>query len=372
MKIEQFQLERLMSEWQNEVQIDLSASGVDSLHLHEFITHDEFERIYRETKIRYVQTNGPVPLRQAIAQRYIGAKIENVFATNGSSEALTILIWMFGETDFEIVEIAPTYTLVAGLGRTFSATVKTVPLQPDQEWALDVEALENTVTATTKMIYCCNPNNPTGSIFTEAEMEAIIQAAARVGAWIVADEIYHGAELDGVPTNSFWGTYDKVIITSSLSKAYGLAGLRLGWLVAPPELIAKVWRYHDYTTITTTVLSAKLACLALEPEREKRIFARTRQISQEQFKVLYDWIAQRSTLVSGTPTRIGGLAFVRYHLDADSESLTKRLIHEEGLLLGPGAFFGQEYFLRIGYSVPHLQAGLERLGMALDRLSSQV
>lgn len=368
MKIEEFKLERLMSEWQNEVRFDLSASGVDSLHLHEFLTPEEFEHIYHETKIRYVQTNGPVPLRQAIARRYQGADVENIFVTNGSSEALTILLWMFADPDFEIVEIAPTYTLVAGLGRTFKAPVKTVPLQPDHKWALDIDALDNTVTTSTKLIYCCNPNNPTGSIFSKAEMEAIINAAARVGAWILADEIYHGAELEGRSTKSFWGSYDKVIITSSLSKAYGLAGLRLGWLVAPPELVTNVWRYHDYTTITTTAISAELACLALEPERENKIFARTRQISQKQFKVLYDWVDQHSNLVSGSPTRIGGLAFLHYHLPFDSKSLAKRLIHEDGLFLGPGAFFGQEYFIRLGYSVPHLKAGLERLGLALERL----
>lgn len=370
MRIEQFKLERLMSEWQNEVQIDLSASGVDAMHLHELLTADEFERIHRETKLRYVQTNGPVPLRQAIAQRYTGTTVDNVLVTNGSSEALTILLWQFCEPDFEIVEIAPTYSLVGGLARSFGATVKVVPLQPSQGWALDVEALEQTVTSATKLIYCCNPNNPTGSIFTKAEMDAIRRSAARVGAWLVADEIYHGAELDGVPTKSFWGTYDKVLITSSLSKAHGLAGLRLGWLVGPQNLIKNVWHYHDYTTITTTTLSAELACLALEPEREQRILARTRQISQQQFKVLYDWIAQRPSLISGTPTRIGGLAFVRYHLEEPSESLVKRLIHEEGLLVGPGSYFGQEHYLRIGYSVQHLQPGLERLGAALERLSN--
>ena len=369
MKIEQFKLERIMSKWQNEVKFDLSASGVDAMHLHELLTMDELEKIYQNSKLRYVQTNGPIPLRQAITRQYEGATIDNVLVTNGSSEALTILLWQFIEPDFEIVEIAPTYTLVGGLARSFGASVKSVPLQPDHDWALDLEVLEQTVTSATKLIYCCNPNNPTGSIFTEAEMDTILRSAARAGAWLLVDEIYHGAELDGVPTKSFWGSYDKVLITSSLSKAHGLAGLRLGWLVGPQNLITNVWHVHDYTTITTTTLSAELACLALEPAREQSIIARSRQISQQHFKVLNDWMAQRPNLISGTPTRIGGLAFVRYHLDEPSESLVKRLIKEEVILVGPGSYFGQEHFLRIGYSVPHLEPGLERLGVALERLS---
>ena len=93
MKIEQFKLERIMSEWQNEVQFDLSASGVDAMYLHEFLTVEEFERIYQNTKIRYVRTNGPIPLRQAIARKYEGSNIDNILVTNGSSEALTLLIW---------------------------------------------------------------------------------------------------------------------------------------------------------------------------------------------------------------------------------------------------------------------------------------
>jgi aspartate/methionine/tyrosine aminotransferase len=370
MKIEQFKLERLMSEWQNEVQFDLSASGVDAMYLHEFISKEEFEGIYQNTKMRYVQTNGPVPLRQAIARKYEEVTVDNILVTNGSSEALTILIWQFCEPGFEAVVIAPTYSLVEGLARSFGATVKGVTLLPDQGWALDIQSLEETVSSATKLIYCCNPNNPTGSIFTDEEMNAILRAAERSGAWLLVDEIYHGAELDGKPTKSFWGAYDKVLITSSISKAHGLAGLRLGWLVGPQDLIRNVWHYHDYTTITATALSADLACLALEPEREQSILARTRQISQEQFNMLYDWIAQRPSLISGTPTRIGGLAFVRYHLDEPSESLVKRLIQEEGILVGPGAYFGQENYLRIGYSVPHLEPGLERLGIALERVSN--
>jgi aspartate/methionine/tyrosine aminotransferase len=119
-----------------------------------------------------------------------------------------------------------------------------------RRWALDLGSLERTVTRGTRVIMVCNPNNPTGAVLTEDEMDAVVRAARRVRAWIVADEVYRGAEIQGdAATPSFWGRYEEVVVTSGLSKAFGLPGLRIGWLVAPRKLIAETWKRHDYTTL---------------------------------------------------------------------------------------------------------------------------
>src|SRR5579871_4103547 len=120
MQLEPFKLERIMSEWQNVVELDLSSSGVDAACLRDFISASEFETLWAGTKLRFVQTNGPIQLRDAILRKYQGASRANVLVSNGSSEALMVLLWKLCEKGAELVEISPTYSLVGGLARTLA------------------------------------------------------------------------------------------------------------------------------------------------------------------------------------------------------------------------------------------------------------
>lgn len=127
------------------------------------------------------------------------------------------------------------------------------------------------MTPCTRLVAVTNPNNPVGTILTEAEMDAVVAAADRVGAWLLADEVYRGTErLTDVVTPSFWGRYDRLVCVGSLSKAFGLPGLRLGWIVAPPGTVEEACRRHEYATISTGLLSMHLAEIALRPEARDR------------------------------------------------------------------------------------------------------
>lgn len=373
MELQPFKLERLMSTWQNEVEVDLSSSGVDAARLADVLSLDEFRAVYESTPLKFIQTNGPVPLREAIAAHHEDCSADNILVANGSSEALMVLLWHLCEPGTKVVEISPTYSLVGGLAKTFGAKVEQARLLADDEWRLDAESLDRVVTPDTDIVYVCNPNNPTGSILTPAEREAIVAAASRAGAWLIADEIYHGAELDGTRTRSFWGSYERTIVTSSLSKAHGLAGLRLGWLIAPSSLTRTVWPYHDYTTTTTTAISAELALLAIEPARERALLDRALAISRRNVAVLGQWMDDNSDLFAGPRTKIGGLSFIQVTADTGlgSEALTTHLVSAQGLLVGPGDYFGQDGYLRVGYSVPHLAEGLDRLAAGVRDLATQ-
>src|SRR5262249_31159787 len=156
-----------------------------------------------------------------------------------------------------------------GLARGLGAAVKAWPLVHDSaatpRWRVDPDSLDRLVTPKTKLILICNPNNPTGSRLTDGNLDEICRIAGRVGAWVIADEIYRGAELDARDTPSLWGRYDRAIVTSGLSKAYGLPGLRIGWVLAPPSLVEELWGLHDYTTIAPGAVSDRLARIALAP-----------------------------------------------------------------------------------------------------------
>src|SRR5436309_2431622 len=158
----------------------------------------------------------------------------------------------------------------------------------------------------------------------QSEMDAIIRAASRSGAWILADEIYQGSERDGKTTPTFWGRYDRVIVTNGLSKAYGLPGLRIGWIVAREEIIAKMWSYHDYTTIAPGTLSDALARIALSPEGRARCLERTRRICRDNFPLFQEWIRSHGSTFRMVEPRAGAIAYVRYNLPINSCQLMER------------------------------------------------
>ena len=172
----------------------------------------------------------------------------------------------------------PNYLQAWGLGRHYGAGSDAFGLRlrdadGRSRWALDVDELQRAVTKKTRAVLVTNPNNPTGAVLTTDEMDAVVETAGRVGAWVIADEIYRGAEIDGhgeaATTPTFWGRYDRVVVTSGLSKAFALPGLRLGWAVAPPDLIDRLWIHHDYTTLTPSMLSDRLASVVVEPVRRE-------------------------------------------------------------------------------------------------------
>ncbi len=183
-------------------------------------------------------------------------------------------------------------------------------------------------------------------------MDSIVSIADRAGAWIISDEIYAGAELDGQWSPSFWGRYDKVIVTAGLSKAYGLPGLRVGWAIGPADFIADLWSYKDYTSIAPNTLSDLCARIALTPENRARIYERTRGILNENFATLTEWLTARSDIFRFLEPRAGAICYTHYDLGINSSELALRLKDEQSVLIVPGDHFNMDSFVRIGFGIP--------------------
>ena len=368
MKLEQFQMERMQSTWENLVRYNLSESGVHPATIGELIPDAAERDQLLGTELGYSQSNGTPELRRSIAAIYPGATEENIIATVGTAEANFLISWLLTEPGDEVVMMLPNYMQIWGLVRAFGAELKPLPLIEELEWAPDLDALERSVTPRTKLIALCNPNNPTGAILTEQEMERIVDAARRVGAWIVADEVYRGAELQRKETESFWGRYEKVIITSGLSKAYGLPGLRIGWIASTPELVASAWSYHDYTTIGPGPASDMLAQVALRPENRSKFLSRTRSILNSNYPIIREWAEANDLLF--VPPQAGAIAYLRYHLDIGSLQFVERLRKEKSVLIVPGEHFLMGKYLRIGFggNADHLRAGLELISNFISEL----
>jgi aspartate/methionine/tyrosine aminotransferase len=311
-------------------------------------------------------------LRALIADLYPGAAVEHVEVTNGGSEANCVVLWRLLEPGDEMVMMAPNYMQVRGIARALGAVVRPWPLvETASRWEPDLDALDEMVSPATKVIAICNPNNPTGARLTSVELERICAAAARVGAWVLSDEIYRGAELDGIETASVWGRYDRCIVTSGLSKAYGLPGLRIGWVVGPPQLVDELWGVHDYTTIAPGALNDRLARIALEPTRRAKILARTRGIVDANYPLLRRWLEARSTRLSHVPPAAGAITFVRYTYAINSTGLVERIRDEKSVLLVPGDHFDMDGYLRIGFGEhpAQMSAALDLVAEVLDGLA---
>jgi aspartate/methionine/tyrosine aminotransferase len=162
---------------------------------------------------------------------------------------------------------------------------------------------------------------------------------------------------------SFWGRYDKVLAMNSLSKAYGLPGLRTGWVVGPADIVDDIWARHEYTTISNTMLANKLATIALSPEVRPRLIQRTRDYIRRGFPVLDGWLESHEGVFDLIPPQAAAIAFVQYHLDVNSTDLVSRLMRQKSVLIVPGDHFGLDRYLRISYGLPrpYLEAGLDRI-----------
>ncbi|HEY3131939.1 MAG TPA: aminotransferase class I/II-fold pyridoxal phosphate-dependent enzyme, partial [Acidobacteriota bacterium] len=280
---ETFQMERMQSTWENRVDYNLSESGVHPLSLREFLSENQIREL-ESLELGYPQSNGTEELRRNIARRYPNAGPDNILVTSGGSEANFLSVCRLVERGDQISMILPNYMQMWGLGRSLQAQVNPLWMRRDSSgWRLDLDLLRK-LPATTRALIVCNPNNPTGATLNEEEMNAIVEAAERAQAYLICDEIYCGAEHDADShsrTPSFWGRYPKVIITNGLSKAYGLPGLRIGWIATTVELAEQLWSYHDYTTISMSMLSERIAAIVLSANVEPKILERTRKIIRD-------------------------------------------------------------------------------------------
>src|SRR5437016_5591405 len=289
MKFPRFDMERMQSIWEHKVKYDLSESGVEALTLDE-ITRDPKELL--KTRLGYAEGVGREATRTLIAGINPGHDAGNVMITTGTSEANFLTLASLVSSGDEVVVVMPNYMQVHGIATALGARVRELWLREERAWTIDLDALAAAVNARTKVICVCQPNNPTGQILSPGEVAEIVRVADRHGAWILADEVYRGAERSGEESPTLSGRGARIIVTRALSKVYGLPGLRIGWLVAPPERVEDALEIKDYTTIAPATISEVLAEIALE--RRKQLLERARFLVNDRWPMLEDWAGGRS------------------------------------------------------------------------------
>ena len=370
MRIETFEMERMQSTWENIVEYDLSESGVRPLTLRELMEMGFDLDSFLDVPLGYSQSNGTLQLREALANLYPGASVDHIEVTNGTSEANYLLALSQLNTGDGFALQTPNYMQLWGIPRSLGAAVSTFRLRHEACWEPDWDEFDRAVTPKTRLIYVSNPNNPSGAVLSDEAMKRIIDRCEKTGAYLIADEVYQGAEAAGPRTKSFWGMSDRVIVTSGLSKAWGIPGVRIGWIVGPKEIIADCWAQHDYLTIGPNKMSDQIARIAVQPENREKCYARTRTVLNRNLDLARQWIRGIGQLLEWREPRAGAIALVKYNADVPSIELCERIRVNQNTLIVPGKQLGVEGFVRIwlGGREEYLAEGFRRIGLEFQKL----
>ena len=365
MKIDVFEMERMQSTWENLVELDMSESGVRPVSLKELGEMGLDLEALLAMPLGYSQSNGTLALREELAKVYPGATPDHIEVTNGTSEANYLLALALLRDGDEVAFQSPNYMQYGGVPRSLGAKVNQFRLRLDRDWEPDWEEFERAVGPKTRLVYLSNPHNPTGSILSEAAMRRIVARCEEMGAYLLADEVYLGAEIECPRTASFWGMSDRVIVTSGLSKAYGIPGVRIGWIVGPAGVVADCWSQHDYITIGPNKISDVVARVAVR--NRETLYARTRGILQQNLPVMREWVAGLGGFLRFREPRAGALCLMRYGSNTPSFDLCERVRVNQSVLIVPGAHLGLEGYIRVwlGGRPEFLNEGLRRIGVEL-------
>lgn len=365
MKIEPFGVEMWMNEWETRCALNLAETCVESLTVAELLTlagrsADDLHELL-PLKLTYGAIEGSERLRRAVAGLYEHQSPENVVVTHGTIGANMLVHRALVERGDHVVSIVPTYQQHHSIPESIGAEVELLWLREEQAWLPDLDRLRDLCRGDTRLIALTNPNNPTGALIPRAMLEEIAAIARTSGAWVLCDEVYRGIDQDDPGTTaSMADLYERGISTAGMSKVYSLAGLRLGWVVAPREVLDAVMIQRDYDTISVGMIDDHFAALALE--HRDAILARSRSLTRGNLAILARWVADQPALRWVRP-RGGTTALVGYDLPVPSRALCTALLAQTGVMFTPGSALGMEGYLRIGYANGEnvLREGLARV-----------
>ena len=351
MDIAPFELERWFAEHEHEAEIMLAESGVRS------ISADRFD-LDPGTLGYVIPTNGDPEFRADVAARY-GRSADEVLFTCGTQEAnfLAFLALMSSEYGTEAVVVTPTYQSLHAVPETFGSVTR-VPLEPPG-WELDPGAVREAVTDETAVVVLNNPNNPTGRYHPEPVVREVYEAAADHGAYLLCDEVYRLLADDPLPPVASFGEHG--LSTTSLTKAYGLAGTRFGWLAGPAEVVEAAWTWKDYTTISPSLFGQHVAKQVLGPQ-EDDILAGNRELARTHHDIVAEWLDDHG-LDWHDPVGVNGFVTVPDGFDG-SRGFCRTVVEEASVVLAPGAVFGHDDHFRLGFGheTADLEEGLRRIG----------
>ncbi len=364
MKIAPFGVEEWMNAYEGDAVFNLAETCVSSLTVEALLdlagVNDGLSGLL-PMRLTYGEIVGSSRLRDAIAALYSDKTRDDVLVTHGAIGANALIYQALVEPGCKVVSIVPNYQQHYAIPQSLGAEVMRLELEEADGFLPDLKRLSEMVGSGVKLISLSNPNNPTGALLDRAYLTRLVEIARSAGAWILCDEVYRGTEQMGDEINpSIADLYERGIATGSMSKAFSLAGLRLGWMVAPSEVLEAVLVHRDYNTISVGKIDDHLATLALE--NADRILARSRSICRANLEILSAWV-EGEPKASFVKPLAGTTALVKMDVGMASADFCRALQEETGVMFLPGSAIGKEGYVRIGYAFERdvLREGLARV-----------
>jgi aspartate/methionine/tyrosine aminotransferase len=303
----------------------------------------------------------------------VSCGIDNVLVTAGTAEANFLAISQLVQPGDEMIVDVPGWPQPLVLGEAIGADVKRLQRSEDNAWRFDVDQLRALVSDKTKLIFICNPNNPTGQVMTEQELSAVVDIADRVGAYVLCDEVYAGMEWDGHPIPRIANLYDKGISTGSVSKVLGLQGLRTGWMISrDKKVLFDAMVLREDTSEIMNIMGEAIAEIALREDRYASAVGTARAAGRHNLDIVDAWIAGRPELSWHRPAA-GLIGFCRMDMAVAADDLAQRLIAEPyRTFIMPGSAYNLPAHLRFGVgggANANIEYALQRLGDCLDDIA---
>lgn len=349
------------SKTQSHVRFDLATSGVAHFPLAELPVRLE------ELELAGPSWYGYPPLQEALAAK-CGAPAECVVAATGTSMANHLVMAALLEAGDEVLVESPAYDPLVAVARYLGARVRTFRRRHEEGFRVDPSEVERGVTRRTRLVVLTNLHNPSGAYADERTLARVGEIARGAGARVLVDEVYLGAMFDEAPPTSF-RLGPEFVVTSSLTKVYGLGGLRCGWVLADPGLARRLWHLNDLFGVVPAHVAERLSVVALK--HLDRIAARSRRLLAENARLLNAFLRTRDDLECAELRR-GTVAFPRLR-SGEADALCRLLIEKYETSVVPGRFFDSPAHIRVGVGgdTETLRGGLERLGAALDELGGR-
>lgn len=369
MKIPDFELERWKTKRVLPGIIDLTETGVpEPLKVRDLLTEQHLD-----ISLDYAPLYGSERLRELISGLYKNVTKENVLVTSSTSEGNMIAANVAINNGDEVVVQLPSFMQLPGLAEAIGTRIKPYYLEEKEGFELNVDKLRQAVSPKTKAIILNFPNNPTGRVLSEKQVKGICEIAREHDAWIIADEVYRGIEFDGPFSPSFAEYYDKAMVTSSLSKVWGLAGLRIGWLIGPKDVITDpASAYKEYTSLGCSLLSEYLAMRALEEDMRKKLIERGRRLVKEALGFYEGWMNTHKDIFSWIKPKFGVITLVKSKLKLTPSEFADRVFKKAKVAIVPCdvAFTRLDDYLRISYCHPQpiLQKALKGIDTVIASL----
>ena len=370
MKIKQFAVEEWMNAWEVGAKYNIAETCVDSISMDELfaLTGEDKDAFLTQLCVRrlsYGDIEGLPAFRKGVCKLYTSLGMEHIVPTHGASGANHHVFYSLISPGDCVVSIMPTYQQLYSIPESYGAQVRVLHLHKENGYLPDIDALRRLVTPETKLICLNNPNNPTGALMPESVLREIIDIARSVDAWILCDEVYRHLSQEDMWCPSIADLYEKGISVSSMSKAFSMAGLRLGWIATHDrDVIKSCLSHRDYNLVSCGVLDEMLAAVALK--HSDVMLKRSRKIVRENLQILDRWVNSEPH-VSYVKPQAGTTALVYYDLDMPSYAFCEEMYQQTGAFVTPGDCFEQPRSMRIGYAY-----GKEDLIQGLQAVSEYI